>query len=520
MTEQASISPVALVILDGWGVAPPGPGNAITQAQTPNFDRLVEHYPDTTLGTSGRDVGLSDDQMGNSEVGHLNIGAGFVVNQALTTIDEAIEDGTFFENPVLTGAIDAALGSSRPLHLLGLVSNGGVHSHIDHLFALIEMAQQRGIKDLAIHAILDGRDTSPTDGAEFLELVEEECADAGIGRIASVIGRYYAMDRDKRWDRTRRAFDLFVSGEGEPTSAPVAMVKEHYEAGNTDEFMLPIVVGEDARHTRIEAGDSVIFFNFRSDRPRQLTQALIGPDRDGGDFSDERPADIHLTTMLPYADFIDAPFAFAPVTVDHPLAEVIADAGLRQFHTAETEKYAHVTYFINGGREEPFHGEERKVIPSPKVATYDLQPEMSAPGVADAAIEALDDGSYALIILNFANCDMVGHTGILEAAIAATEAVDEQLGRLVGAVLGKHGAALIIADHGNAEQMIDPETSDPMTAHTTNRVPCILVTPDDHPLRHARLCDGGRLADVAPTILSMLGIPCPAEMTGTPLVKS
>ncbi len=519
MTANAPNKLAALVILDGWGIAPDGPGNAISLAKTQRFDQLIHNYPHTQLSTSGRDVGLRDGQMGNSEVGHLNIGAGFVVNQALTHIDLAIEDGSFFSNDALVAAMQSALDSQRPLHLLGLVSDGGVHSHIDHLIALIQMAKRQGISNLVIHAILDGRDTSPTGGTGYLQTVLDTCAEVGIGRVCSIVGRYYAMDRDKRWERTRVAFDLLVNGTGESTLDPIGTIKEHYRNDNTDEFMMPIAVGDDVSQTRIGPGDSVIFFNFRSDRPRQLSQALIGPDPDDADFSD-RPAGIKLTTMLPHATFIDAPYAFEPVEVEHPLASVISQAGLRQFHTAETEKYAHVTYFINGGREKPFPGEDRKMIPSPHVATYDLQPEMSASGVADAAIDATQTGNYQLIIVNFANCDMVGHTGIIDATIKATEAVDTQLGKLVDSVLEHDGTLLIIADHGNAEQMLVPNTDAPMTAHTTNPVPCILVSPDSSPIRNAPMRDGGRLADVAPTILGILGVTCPAEMTGQSLIDA
>lgn len=515
MTDHST--PVVLVILDGWGLAEPGPGNAISLAETPVIDKHWKCYPHTTLSTSGRDVGLRPGQMGNSEVGHLNIGAGFVVYQSITLIDVAIENGTFYENEALLHAAQAARNAGTTLHLMGLVSDGGVHSHISHLEALLELARRQDVENVAIHAFLDGRDTSPTGGADYLKQVQVMCATAGVGRIATIVGRYFAMDRDKRWDRTRRAFDLLVHGMGDRVNDPIEGVRARYERDVTDEFMEPLWVGnDDDEPITIQDGDSVIFFNFRSDRPRQLCQALVGPAPDDDSFAD-RPAKLTFVTMLPYADFLDVETAFAPVHVENPLARAISEAGRRQFHTAETEKYAHVTYFLNGGREEPFTGEERKMIPSPKVATYDLQPEMSADGVASAAVEAISSRAYDFVVLNFANCDMVGHTGIIRAAVAATEAVDSQLGRVLAAATGHGYAALVIADHGNAEEMLVPGTQEPMTAHTTNPVPCMLVAPDDSPLRHVSLRDGGRLADVAPTVLRLMGIEPPEAMTGSPL---
>ncbi len=506
-----------LVILDGWGLEPAGPGNAIELANTPVFDRLRSTYPHATLRTSGIDVGLPRGQMGNSEVGHLNLGAGFVVYQSITRIDLAIEDGEFFRNPVLVNAAQRASEGGRTLHLMGLLSDGGVHSHIRHLDALLNLAARTGTSRVAVHAFLDGRDTSPTGGAGYLVETQTLIETHGVGRIASVVGRYYAMDRDRRWERTRIAFDLLVNGTGEQTSDPIAAVRAHYEAGITDEFMKPISVLDDAGEpTTIQPGDVVVFFNFRADRARQLSQVLVGPPIEGQSF--DAPDDLMLVMMTEYAHYLPAQVAFSAIDVVFPLARVISESGLRQFHTAETEKYAHVTYFLNGGREEPFEGEERGLVPSPKVATYDLQPAMSAEGVGDATCAAIGSGKYAFVIVNFANCDMVGHTGVISAAVAATEAVDTQLGRIVDAALAAGGTVIVTADHGNAEQMLVAGTNLPMTAHTTNPVPVILVSRDDAPHRHASLREGGRLADVAPTILELLHIAPPAEMTGVSLL--
>jgi 2,3-bisphosphoglycerate-independent phosphoglycerate mutase len=512
--------PVVLIVLDGWGLERPGPGNAITLADTPVYDRLEQDYPHTTLKTCGIDVGLPEGQMGNSEVGHLNLGAGFVVYQSITRIDLSIKDGSFFENPVLSAAMSHARGAGRTLHLIGLVSDGGVHSHIRHLDALLELSSRSGDVNVAIHAILDGRDTSPTGGVGYLRTVQEMIDRHGHGVIVSVVGRFYAMDRDKRWDRIRTAFELFVHGSGQQVDDLVMAVAEQYADGNTDEFMPPLhLASERAGRTTICDGDVVIFFNFRSDRGRQLTQALIGPGTEDGLF-DSRPRDVMFVTLTEYADFLPADVAFKPKDVVFPLARVLSEAGLKQFHTAETEKYAHVTYFFNGGREEPFDGEQRALIPSPKVQTYDLHPEMSAAGVATAACKAIESGDYAFVVVNFANCDMVGHTGDLTAAIRATKAVDEELGKLIDMTLASGGTALVTADHGNAERMIDPETGAPMTAHTTNPVPFILVSPVDATHRDTTLRSGGRLADVAPTILELLHISPPREMTGVSLLRS
>jgi len=509
---------VVLVILDGWGLEPPGPGNAIELARTPVFDRLWHEYPHATLRTSGIDVGLPRGQMGNSEVGHLNLGAGFIVYQSITRIDLAIEQGEFFTNPSLVAAAQGASEGGRTLHLMGLLSDGGVHSHIRHLEALLDLAARTGNRQVAIHAFLDGRDTSPTGGAGYLAETQRAIERFGVGRIASVVGRYFAMDRDRRWERTRTAFDLLVSGTGEPWDDAVAAVEAHYAAGKTDEFMSPIVIPDaSGEPTTIQPGDVVVFFNFRADRARQLTQTLVGPPIEGQQFA--APDDITFVMMTEYATTFPAQVAFPAIDVVFPLARVISESGLRQFHTAETEKYAHVTYFFNGGREEPFEGEERSLVPSPKVPTYDHQPEMSAEGVGSTTVAAIESGQYAFAIVNFANCDMVGHTGVLQAAVAATEAVDTQLGRIVDAAVAAGGSVIVTADHGNAEQMLVPGTDQPMTAHTTNPVPVILVSPHDSTQRHSPLRDGGRLADVAPTVLDLLGIAPPSEMTGISLLR-
>jgi 2,3-bisphosphoglycerate-independent phosphoglycerate mutase len=519
MTQQREVGPVVLVVMDGWGLAPPGPGNAIDLARTPTFDRLWASYPHTTLKTCGVDVGLPAGQMGNSEVGHLNLGAGFVVYQSITRIDLSIEHGDFFENEALQAAMQNATQPGKQLHLLGLLSDGGVHAHIRHLDALLELAEQQGVERVAIHAFLDGRDTSPTGGVGYLRAALNMCAAHGRGQLASVVGRYYAMDRDHRWERVKVAYDLLTQGVGERTDDPLETVERHYAAGQTDEFMPAIAVEHDGQLLTIRDGDSVIFFNFRADRGRQLTQAFIGAPIDASGF-DARPDTLTFVTLTQYDDDLPARVAFPPHDVVHPIARVISSAGLKQFHTAETEKYAHVTYFFNGGREEPFAGEERGLVPSPKVATYDLQPEMSAAAVGAAAVEALKSGQYAFVVMNFANCDMVGHTGVIPAAVVATEAVDAQLQRVVDATLAQSGALLITADHGNAEEERIPGTDTPMTAHTTNPVPLLLVTPDNSRWRHVQLRDGGRLADVAPTLLELLELPKPDEMTGASLVSS
>jgi 2,3-bisphosphoglycerate-independent phosphoglycerate mutase len=486
---------VCLVILDGWGCAEPGPGNAVALADTPVFDDLWERFPHSTLNASGPAVGLPEGQMGNSEVGHLNLGAGAVVKQDLVRIDEAIESGEFFENEVLRAACH---GGAR-LHLLGLVSDGGVHSGFGHLRACIELAAREGVEDLVLHAFTDGRDTLPTAGAGYVAEVEGWLREHS-GRVGTVTGRYYAMDRDRRWDRTELAYDAIVGGQGEHTAATGEdAVRAAYERGETDEFIKPTVVGEEAR---IRSGDSVLFFNFRPDRARQLTTVL-----------DER-LDVSFTTFTEYHEDWPFPVAFPPARPATTLAAVLAERGVAQLHVAETEKYAHVTYFFNGGDEDEQTGEARCLVDSPRdVPTYDERPEMSARAAADAFVERWRAGDYGFGIINFANPDMVGHTGVIPAAVKAIETVDDCLGQVVEAVAKRGGACIVTADHGNADHMLEPDGS-PNTAHSLNPVPFV-ITADVGPLR-----DGGILADVAPTALEMLGQEQPEAMTGRSLVGS
>jgi 2,3-bisphosphoglycerate-independent phosphoglycerate mutase len=493
------LSLAALIILDGWGYTRRHKGNAVRQARTPRFDELWRSCPHTLLRASGEDVGLPAGQMGNSEVGHLNLGAGRIVLQELPRIDRAIEDGSFFTSEVLTDAVAAAKG--HRLHLLGLCSDGGVHSHIRHLLALLDLARRAGQRDVAVHAITDGRDTPPDSAPGYLAQLEGH-------RVATVVGRYYAMDRDRRWDREEAAFRAIVLGEGERAPTAEAAVKAAYARGETDEFIKPTVVGEPAP---MQDGDVVICFNFRADRMRQITRALFDADFDG--FDRPRAPKLRAATFGDYDDRLPLPTVFPREPVRDGLGETVAKAGLRQLRIAETEKYAHVTYFFSGGDERELPGEERILVPSPKVATYDKQPEMSARGVADRAVAAIRRGGLSLVVLNFANADMVGHTGSMPAAVAACEAVDACLGDVVDAVRAQGGSCLILADHGNAEVMIDPETGGPHTAHTTNPVPCILVS-DKHP----RLRSGGRLADAAPTILRLLGLDQPEAMDARSLI--
>jgi 2,3-bisphosphoglycerate-independent phosphoglycerate mutase len=519
-----SLRPCVLIILDGWGIAPAGPGNAIALAETPVMDGLWATSPHSTLAASGLAVGLPEGQIGNSEVGHLNLGAGYRVLQELPRIDEEIESGRFFENPALTGAVDYALRRDATLHLLGLFSYGGVHSHARHLYALLEIAARKGLRRVAVHAFLDGRDTPPRQALEDLPQLEEALARTGVGRIATVSGRYFAMDRDKRWDRVERAYRALVLGEGERAPTAEEAVRRAYGAGQGDEFVPPTIIapdegggepGDGLRGT-IGDGDAVIWFDFRADRARELSQALLLPDFDG--FPRPRtPADLHYVTFTQYAsDLPVTAVAFPPQHVEWPLARVVSEAGLRQCHLAETEKYAHVTYFFNGGREEPLPGEERVLVPSPRVATYDLQPEMSAAGVAAAAVQRIAQGDLAFLVLNFATGDMVGHTGVLEAAILAASATDQAVGRVVRAALEAGGMVAVTADHGNAEEMIDPRTGGPMTAHTTNDVPFILAGAPPT----TRLAPEGALKDVAPTLLALLDLPIPAAMAGNGLLQS
>jgi 2,3-bisphosphoglycerate-independent phosphoglycerate mutase len=490
---------VCLIVLDGWGLAPPGPGNAVDLAATPVFDDLWARYPHTQLQASGRAVGLPDGQQGNSEVGHTNLGAGRVVMQDLVRIDADIESGAFATNPVLVEACER--GRDSALHLLGLVSDGGVHSHVRHLEALMALARDQGVERLHVHAFTDGRDTSPTAGAGFLERISD---------VATVCGRYFAMDRDGRWERTRRAYDAIVHGLGGRAGDAAEAVRASYAAGVTDEFVEPVVIG-DPRAGRIRAGDAAVFFNFRPDRARQLTRALVVPGFDGFDRGSDPPVP-HLVQMTEYADDIPAPVAYSNENVSDVLAHVLAAHGAGQLHAAETEKYAHVTYFFDGGAEEREPGEEWQLVASRRdVATYDQAPGMSAAGVADRVCERLASGAERFCLVNFANPDMVGHTGVLPAAIEAVEAVDGCLGRVVAAVRERGGVCLVTADHGNAETMLNADGS-PHTAHTTNPVPLIVTRSG------AGLRDAGRLADIAPTVLHLLGLPQPAAMDGRSLL--
>ncbi|HEY7037029.1 MAG TPA: 2,3-bisphosphoglycerate-independent phosphoglycerate mutase [Thermomicrobiales bacterium] len=520
VASASNSRPVVLVVMDGWGIGRDEPGNAVLAARTPTMDRLLASYPHTTLRCSGEDVGLPAGQMGNSEVGHLNLGAGFVVYQWITKIDRAIDDGSFFANPALVGAVERCRVRGSTLHLMGLIGDGGVHAHSRHLIALLDLAKRHGLDRVAVHAFTDGRDTSPTSGIGFVDEIDRVLTHLGVGRIATVAGRYYAMDRDRRWERTQRAYEAIVDGQGPTAKSARAAVEASYAAGATDEFVVPTVIADDQNPpVKVTAGDEIVFFNFRADRARQLTEAIATPDFRG--FARVRvvAADSPVTTMTQYEAGLPVTVAFEPHDVVHPVARVVSEAGLRQFHCAETEKYAHVTFFFNGGREEAFPGEERQLIPSPKVATYDLQPEMSAAGVTDAVVEAVRSGRFDFVIVNYANCDMVGHTGVFAAAVTAVETADTCLGRVMNAVTGAGGVAIVTADHGNAEEMIDRETGGPMTAHTTNPVPVVLVTPEGHPLRRAELRSNGILSAVAPTVLRLLGLAVPTEMTTPALIE-
>ncbi|HXZ98814.1 MAG TPA: 2,3-bisphosphoglycerate-independent phosphoglycerate mutase [Candidatus Binatia bacterium] len=506
--------PFVLVVIDGWGYNPKDFGNAIAAASTPHWDQLWAAWPHTLLAASGEAVGLPDGQQGNSEVGHLTIGAGRVIFQPLTRISRAVRDGSFFENPALVGAVEAALQRGRALHLLGLVSPGGVHSHQEHALAICELARRKGLDRVCVHAFTDGRDELPNSGAGFMEEFCEALHRIGVGRVVSVAGRYYAMDRDRRWDRTARAYEI-VAGCGEDRAAdPVGYIRSQYRDGVTDEFLPPVAICPNGHApARIQPGDSVVFFNFRPDRARQLTHALIDSQFD--QFERSRvPTDLFYVTMTEYEHGLPVHIAYPPEEVRNSLAEVVSRSGAHQFHTAETEKYAHVTYFINGGREKPFEDEDRLLVPSRKdVPTYDRAPEMSALPVTDEVVRRVRTGDYALIVVNYANPDMVGHTGDFTATVVACETVDRCLDRVVSAAVDAGGAVLITADHGNAEHKIDPETSEPLTAHTTNPVPAVLIGTGARQLR-----EGGGLRDVAPTVLEVMGLDRPEEMTGRSLI--
>jgi len=508
LPDGAAAPPVpglTLVILDGFGLAPDGPGNAIAQADTPTFDELWERYPHTTLSASGRDVGLPDGQMGNSEVGHLNLGAGSVVKQDLARLDDAVADGSFFENEVLVAACRAAKAGPRGrLHLLGLVSDGGVHSGWAHIEALIELAAREGVPDVVVHAFTDGRDTHPDSAPGYLEQLEGWLE--GRGTVGTVGGRYYAMDRDNRWDRVKLAYDAIAHAEGERAPSSAQAVEAAYVAGKTDEFILPTVIGD---YDGMADGDVAIHFNFRPDRARELCRALGEPDF--ADFDRGDAPSVPLSTLTEYREGWPYPVAYPPARPEITLAEVLAEHGGRQLHVAETEKYAHVTYFFNGGREDEWQGEERFIVDSPRdVPTYDHKPEMSAAAAAEAFTSHWRDGGYRFGIINFANPDMVGHTGDIPAAVRAVEAVDACLAQVVTAVHESGGACIVTADHGNADNMLEPDGS-PNTAHSTNPVPLIVTVPG------LDLREGGVLADVAPTALSLLGIPQPDAMTGRAL---
>jgi 2,3-bisphosphoglycerate-independent phosphoglycerate mutase len=500
-------TPTALIIMDGFGLTDVSHGNAIAAAATPRLDKLFQEYAHTELQASGLAVGLPDGQMGNSEVGHTNIGGGRVVFQDLPRITNAIEDRSYLQNPAYLHAMQSCKEKGTSLHLMGLLSNGGVHSHNSHLWALLKMAKAQGVENVYIHAFLDGRDVSPTSGAGFVAEAVEQCRAIGVGKIATVMGRYYAMDRDKRWDRVEQAYDAMVYGEGATFNpVPVAAVKDSYAKGVTDEFVEPVVCDQDGT---ISDNDSVIFFNYRPDRAREITRALVDPEFDG--FTHQFFPLTFVCNTEYDASMPNVEVAFPRVIVKNGLGEYLSKMNLTQLRIAETEKYAHVTFFFNGGTETQFPGEDRVLVPSPKVATYDLQPEMSAEEVCTKCVERIESGAYDVIILNFANCDMVGHTGVFDAAVKAVETVDACVGRVVDAVLKMGGIAMVTADHGNAEQMVQ-ENGSPMTAHTTNLVPFILCGAG------AELRKGGRLADIAPTILDVMGLACPEEMTGKTLI--
>ncbi len=507
--------PTVLMILDGFGLNPNPEGNAVTLANTPVIDRLMREYPFVQGGASGLDVGLPDGQMGNSEVGHMNMGAGRIVYQDLTRITKSIEDGDFFENPALVAAMDNCKEKDSDLHLWGLLSDGGVHSHNTHLYGLLEMAKRHGLTKVYVHAFMDGRDTPPTSGKEYVEQLQAKMVEIGVGKIASLSGRYYAMDRDKNWDREEKAYDSLVYGKGILAKDPVAALTESYENGVTDEFILPTVIVDEEEKplSLVKTNDSVIFFDFRPDRAREITRIFCDPE-----FAEfERPfLPLTYVCFTNYDETIpNTRIAFEDLEIKNTFGQFLAQRGLKQLRLAETEKYAHVTFFFNGGVEEPNEGEDRILVPSPKdVPTYDLKPQMSAPEVGRNLVEAIRSGKYDVIIINFANPDMVGHTGVLQAAIQAIETIDGLVGNAVEAIREVGGQMFLCADHGNAEKMIDYETGEPHTAHTTNPVPFILINADPA----YRLREGGRLADIVPTLIEMMGLTQPEEMTGQSLL--
>lgn len=505
--------PHLLMILDGWGLTAPSDTNAISVANTPNMDKLWKTCPHSTLNASGMAVGLPEGQMGNSEVGHLNIGSGRVVYQELTKITKAINEGSFFQNEELNLAIDHAINQDTVLHIMGLLSDGGVHSHIHHLFAILEHCKAKNLSKVYVHAFLDGRDVSPTSGADFLQQLLDKMKELGVGELATVMGRYYAMDRDKRWERVELAYNAIVKGEGLPITDAVQAVKDSYDRDVTDEFIPAMVMQKEGHPTAIlEDNDAVFFFNFRPDRGRELTRAILEDEFDG--FAREKRIYPYFVTMTEYdKTFQRVRIAYKPETFENTLGAVVAEAGKTQLRIAETEKYPHVTFFFNGGQEVEFPGEDRILIHSPKVATYDLQPAMSAIEVKDKVVEAIKSGKYDLIILNFANSDMVGHTGVIPAAVQAVETVDTCVGEVVEAIREMQGECLITADHGNSEKMVD-DTGEPFTAHTTNPVPLIYVGDNDYTFR-----EGGALCDLAPTLLEMMNMEKPVDMTGYSLIE-
>lgn len=507
----------ALIILDGFGCSKDKRFNAIAADGAANVTRLWNEYPHTTIAASGMDVGLPEGQMGNSEVGHLNIGAGRIVYQEFTRVSKSIQDGDFFTNPAFLGAIENCKKNGTALHLMGLLSDGGVHSHNTHLYALLQLAKENGLKKVYVHCFMDGRDVPPSSGKGYVEQLDAELEKIGCGKIATIMGRYYAMDRDNRFERVEKAYAALVYGEGVTAGSGEQAMQQSYDKGDTDEFVLPTVVLENGKPTAaISADDSVIFFNFRPDRAREITRSLVFEDFDGflrkkGFFP------LYYVCMTQYDKTFGSRVhvAYKPESLDNTLGEYLASKGKTQLRIAETEKYAHVTFFFNGGVEAPNPGEDRCLIPSPKVATYDLKPEMSAYEVAEEAVKRIESGKYDVMVLNFANPDMVGHTGVMEAATAAVHAVDECAGKVVEAILKTGGRCIITADHGNCEKMWDEKENAPFTAHTTNPVPCVLV---DEKRKDARLRDGGRLSDLAPTLLELLGLPVPEQMTGKSLI--
>lgn len=504
---------VALIILDGFGISDAGKGNAVKLANMPNFERYSKAWPSSEVAASGMDVGLPDGQMGNSEVGHLNIGAGRIVYQELTRITKEIEEGEILKNEALLNAIENAKEKGKSLHLMGLLSDGGVHSHIDHIKGILGMCKASGLSKVYLHAFLDGRDTPPKSATSYIEEIESYMKSAGVGKIATVSGRYYAMDRDKRWERVKLAYEAMALGKGELAHSAAEAVENSYSNGVNDEFVIPTVIlngGEPV--ASVEVGDSAVFFNFRPDRGRQLTRAFVDCDFEG--FERER-IDTVFVTMTQYdATIQNVQVAYKPQKLDNTLGEYLSKQGMTQLRIAETEKYAHVTFFFNGGVEEPCSGEDRILVPSPKVATYDMKPEMSAYEVTERLEEALDKKDYDLVVLNFANPDMVGHTGDIDAVVRALEVVDECLGRVVDKVISKGGVAIITADHGNAEYMVDESTGQPFTAHTTNKVPFVIAG-----RKGIEISKGGRLCDIAPTILKLLEVEKPEQMSGESLVK-